>query len=274
MANVKFNVGGIIIERDLDEISQISGEGKEIELKSDDMVVHKSEDFETLKNNIKKSGYDEGKVIGVEMAVKTGREKFGLEFEGKTLDNFAEALKTKIESESKLEPNAKIKTLQADLEKMQGNYKTLQGDFDTYKDQISQKETRAKKDNFLVGFLPKDGVIVDNDIALMAIKSKLGIDADFNENNKLVVTKNGEVVKNDLLEPIDPFVYIKDQVEKLGLITKKKSNSRGDDDEPGEGDQSSYDKFVKRMEANNIKEGSIEFNKEMQKEIKAGTLKF
>ena len=91
MGEINFKIGDITIKRDSEEVAKAIESGEEITLSSDEIKVFKTEDFETLRNNIKSEGYDEGKVVGVEMAVKKGREKYGLDFEGKNFDSFATA---------------------------------------------------------------------------------------------------------------------------------------------------------------------------------------
>ena len=53
--------------------------------------------------------------------------------------------------------------------------------------------------------------------------------------------------------------------------TQESCGGGGSDDKGGS--QSSMEKFTKEMEGNNINSGSSEFNEEMQKRMKAGTLK-
>lgn len=279
MAKIKFNIGGVIIEKEFDEISQASEKGTEIKIESDklivkseDNIVYKKEDFETFKTNLSNDEYKKGKTAGIEMAVKDAKEKHGLEFEGRSMDNFADAFKNKIESDSKIEPNAKVKELQTDLESVRGNYTSLQSDFDTYKTGIAEKETRAKKDATLLSFIPENGLKVSRGITAMALKTESGIDIDYDEHGKSVVTMNGEIVKNKTtLAPIDPATFITEQLTSLDLI-KKADGGKGGGDDTGNGSVSNYDKFVEEMEANDISEGSEKFGIEMNKRIKEKTL--
>jgi len=279
MGKIKFNINGVIVEKEFDEISQASEKGTEIKLESDnliikseDNIIYKKEDFETFKTNLSNDEYKKGKTAGVEMAVKEAKEKHGLEFEGKSMDSFANAFKTKIESDSKIEPNAKVEELQTDLESVRGNYATLQSDFDTFKTGITEKETRAKKDATLLSFIPENGLKVSRGITAMALKTESGIDIDYDESGKSIVVMNGEIVKNKItLAPIDPASFIIEQLTILDLIKKPEGGGGGGDD-TGNGSVSNYDKFVKEMESNDITEGSEKFGIEMNKRIKEKTL--
>ena len=273
MDKVIINIGGVDIEMDKEEVSKAIETGK-IEVKSDELVTYKKDEFETFKTNLSNEEYKKGKVAGSEMTIKEAREKFELEFEGKSLDNFAEAFKNKIITEAKAEPSKKIQELEIDKKKLQENYSTLQTQFETYKNQITEKEVRNQKDSILLKNMP-DNLLVDKDIALLALKNKTGIDVSFDEANKALIAINGQVKKDDKsLEPIEINKdYITEALTSLNLIAKKEGG-KGGDDEPGGGSSSNYDKFVKEMEDNNISEGSHEFNLEMQKRIGNKTLTF
>ena len=107
----------------------------------------------------------------------------------------------------------------------------------------------------------------------MALKSKGGIDVEYTEEGEMIVTKHGAMVKDDLRNPVDAQTFIYDSLKSLDLIVKPGGKSNGDGDDTGNGSENSYDKFVKQMVANDIKEGSIEFNEKMQAALKDGTLK-
>ena len=58
----------------------------------------------TLKNN----EYNNGKVKGVEIAVKEAKEKKGLDFSGKTIDGLLDAMTKKALEDAKVTPDAKV----------------------------------------------------------------------------------------------------------------------------------------------------------------------
>lgn len=272
MEKIKFNIGGVIIEMDKEEASKAFEAGN-IELQSNELVIYKTDDFDKFKTNLAADEYKKGKTAGVEMAVKEAREKHGFDFEGKTVDNLIEAVKTKTLTEAKVEPSKKIQELETNFNNLQKNYTSLETEFNDYKTNISAKETAQKKDNTLLSFMP-DNLKVDKDIALMALKSKAGIDVSFSDTGQPLQTINGEVIKDKSLEPIVlSKEFMAEQLTGLGLIEKQSTGGKGGGDESGGGAGTSYDNFKKRMEANNISEGSEEFSQKMNEEMKAGTLK-
>lgn len=270
MPKIKFNIGGIIIERDLEEISQAGD--KEIVLSSDQLVVYKKPDFDTYTANISKKGYNDGKVAGVEMAVKSAKEKHGLEFEGKDIDAFADSFKADIVAKAKIQPNEQIDTLTKEKKTLQDNYKTLETEFTEHKNGIAQKETRNRKDNELLGVIPEKGLKVSKKLALLALKDK-GIDVDYDpETKKPFLTINGEAQKNaTTLEYADLGPLITEKLVAEDLFSKP-NGGRGGSDEPGGGSKSKYEGFVKEMSQNGVEEGSLKFNEEMNKRISDKTL--
>lgn len=271
MGKITFVVGGVNIEMEQEEVSKAIETGK-LELSSEELITYKKDDFEVFKTNLSNDEYKKGKAAGVEMTVKDAREKHGLEFEGKSIDNLIDAIKTKTLTEAKVEPSKKIQELESDKAKLLANYQEIETQFSTFKNEVTGKETRTKKDNTLLSFIPKDSILVSQNIALLALKND-GIDADITDTGLFVPTINGQVKKNDkTLEPEGFETIIQERLKALGLIKEKQGGSGGSD-EPGGGSAGSYESFVSRMEANNINEGSIAFSEKMQEEMKAGTLK-
>lgn len=272
MDKVVFNIGGVSIEMGKEDASKAIEAGT-LELKSDDLITYSKDKFDTFKTNLAGEEYQKGKTAGVEMAVKDAREKHGFDFEGKTMDNLIDAVKSKTLTEAKVEPNKKVQELTDNFNNLQKNYNNLEGDFNTYKTGVTEKEVAHRKDSTLLSFMP-DNLKVDKDIALMALKSKAGIDVSFNEAGQALQTINGQVQKDQSLEPISMSKeFMTDQLTTMGLIEKQSTGGNGGGDDTGGGSGSDYDAFVKRMEVNGINQGSEKFNETMNAEMKAGTLK-
>lgn len=266
MNKVEIVIGGVNIEMDKEEISKAIETGK-VELKADDLVLYKSDEFETFKTNLANDEYKKGKTAGEEMLIKTAKERNGLEFEGKSFDKYDEALKAKVISEANIKPNEQIEKLQGDLKTLQTNYSTLETEYNGFKSTITEKEARFKRDSSLLSFMP-DNLVVDKDIALMALKTKAGLDVD--ENGFALI--NGQPTQDKLMQNIPLSTdIINDKLNVLGLL-KKKEGGNGGYDEPGGKTASSYDKFVKEMGNNDISEGSEKFQIEMNKRLSEKTL--
>lgn len=270
MTKIKFKIGDKIIEIDKEKATQ-GIEAGTIELDSTNLVVYGKEDFETFKTNIGKEEYEKGKLAGSEMPVKNAKEKHNLEFKGKTIDDLLEAFKTKVIGDAKIEPDKKIQELEADKKALQTNFSTLQTEFNTFKSDVDARNLRIEKDNRIAKLMPSN-LIVDQDIALLALKTKTGLDVEIKDGNSYF-TLNGQIQKdtNTLAEQQLTSEIIAEKLTSIGLIKKNEGGSGGAD-EPGGGGASGYDKFVKEMKGKGISEGSLDFNEEMNKRISDKTL--
>jgi len=279
MEKIKITFGGQIVEVEKTAVSEALEAGelkietdKEFIVKTDDIITYSKEDFETFKTNHGNAEYKKGKIAGYEMLVKEAKEKEGIEVDGKNFDVFSSELKKKVLADAKIEPTKKIMELENDLKTVRTNYTNLEGEFNTFKEGQLEKETRLKKDNILSGFIPSEGLKVGSDITLMALKTKAGIDINFTDDNKSVITVNGEVVKNPTtLEPVDSKDFIANKLKEMDLISKPNGGAGGSD-ETGQAKAGSWDSFVIEMKNNDIEQGTDKFSEEMDKRIKDKTL--
>jgi hypothetical protein len=271
MGAIQLNIGGVSVEVDSEVVSKGIEAGK-IEVAADNIVVYPKEQFEAFKNTLATDEYKKGKVAGVEMSIKEAREKHGLTFEGKTIDNLLEAMQAKAIADAKVEPNTKIQALEADLKKIQTNYLTLETEHNSFKQAVEGEKVRFKKDNTILSKIDPSKLIVSPDIAILALKNK-GFDIDSAEDGSFVPVLNGAVLKDQrTLQPLSIDTVINDTLASLNLF-KQATGGAGGKDEPGGAGATSYEAFAKRMADNNIQSGSMEFNEKMNAEIKAGTLK-
>jgi len=272
MSKIKFNIGGVTVEMEKEQVSQAIEAGSEIKIENEDLVIYKKDQLESFKTNLSGEEYKKGKAAGLEMAIKDGKEKYGLEFEGKTIDNFAEALKKKVMDDAKIEPSKKIEELTKERDGLKKNYHELEDNFSQFKTQVTEKETRAKKDTTLMGFIPQTGLRVNKNITLLALKNQAGIDIDFDESGKTVIVENGQVIKDPkTFDPVDPSAFITEKLRSMELI-EKPEGGKGGSDEPGGGKATGYEKFVKEMESKGVSEGSKDFQQEMNKRVSEKTL--
>jgi hypothetical protein len=281
MATVKININGEIVEVEKDLVSQgiETGEVKidsdKLVVKNDDTIVYQKEEFETYTTNLKNQEYKNGKTAGEEMAFKAMKNASGYEIEGyKDADTFVSTLKAKVIEETGKEPTEQLAKKDADIATLQGTINEIKTEFETFKTGVTEKETRGKKDSTLASFIPTEGLKIDSDITLMALKSKAGIDVSFDEAGKTLITKNGEVVKDaKTLQPVDPKTFIESTLTSLDLIAKP-TGGTGAGNATGDGKGGSYEAFVKEMDAKGSEyaQGTQNFALEMNKRIGDKTL--
>jgi hypothetical protein len=271
MEEIKFNVNGVEVSMGKEDVSKAIETGT-VEIKSEELVAYKKDEFDTFKTNLANEEYKKGRTAGEEMPIKAAREELGLEFEGKTMNNLLDAFKEKVISDAKIEPTKKIQELETEKKTLQDNFTNLQGEYDTFKTTVTEKENKFKKDNAILSYMPEN-MLVDKDIALTVLRQKAGLDISFDESGKKLLTINGEVKKDELLNPVELSQdHITEHLKTFGLLPKKEGGNGGTD-EPGGGNASSYDKFVKEMETAGSPQGSEKFQLEMNKRIKEGSLK-
>jgi len=276
---MKINIGGVIVEMENEVVSKgiETGELKittdKLIEKTDDQVIYSKPDFDIFKTNLSNDEYNKGKIVGREMMFKEAKEKYSVDFEGKTLDKFVEAYKAKVIADAKIKPDEKIKELTSDNDKLRSNYTTLENDFTAFKNVQSENQLRVSKDQKILSFIPENGLKVDRDIALIALKAKSGIDINFNDDKGAIVTQNGVIQKDEkTLQPVDIKTFILENITALNLL-EKNGGGAGGSDETGGGNATSYDLFVKEMEIAGNPTGSMAFTLEMSKRQKDGTLK-
>lgn len=285
MDKIEIVIGGVVTEMDKEDVSKAIETGK-IEVVNDDLVTYKKDEFETFKTNLANQEHKTGRLKGIEIYNKKFKEALGVEFDGKSvvdkdgnIDIDATALMISsnlspiMEKKYNSQPNERIQELESDNDKLRENYQGVLNEFNTFKSNQLEKEVRTQKDAKILSFIPENGVIVSNDIAMIALKSKLGFDIEFDENQNILPTVNNVVKKDEkTLQPVDVKKFIIDGLTQLNLI-KQSGGGNGDGDDPGGANTSTYDLFVKEMSKRDIKTGSQEFSVEMNKRIKEGSLK-
>ena len=263
------DINGVQVEIAEDELSKAVESGK-LEIKTN-LVTYKPEDFETFKTNLANDEYKKGRTAGEEMTVKALKQKAGIEIEGKDPDKFLEVFKSNVLEQAKIEPSKKIEELTKDNENLRKTYGELETTFNTFKTEITQKETRAKRDSELLKVLPLEGLKVKQADALDLMKLR-GFDVDYDESGKLIPLKNGKVVKDEKLsQPIDIKTFAENALKSLDLFDKPQGG-RGESDSDGKDKPGSFEAFTKEMKNKGVEDTSIDFKEEMQKRIMSGTL--
>lgn len=212
--------------------------------------------------NIKK----ESSSMALEIAVKEQRNALGLDFQGKTMENLVNAIKSKVESESKIEPEEKFKALKSDFEKLQENYNAKETEFTTFKTNIERQQELSEIKGEFTKHVAGETLVSKSTIFTEAKEKGYSFEK---EDGKIVVKLNGEVQKNkDTLSAIS----VKEFVTNFSTpYLKTPTGGAGGDDEPDGSKAGSFDAFMKEAEKNGW--NATKQNEEMAKRIKEGTLK-
>lgn len=228
------------------------------------LSIRTVEDDTTRTANLKTEYHTAGR----EIAIKTAREELGLDFQGKTMENLLGAFKTKTLSEANVEPSAKIKELTADNDALKLNITGLQTEVSDAKVLFAKQTTQRSIDNMIHGAIQGDLTISKDDAALL-FKNKFG--TELNEGGKLLISQNGEVMKNQTT--LDPVGITDVMSNFLSTYTKKIEGGAGGGNATGGGKEGTMEAFNKEQVALGVTIGSQIYNEEMSKRLGAGTLK-
>ena len=238
-----------------------SEESVKIEVNPDRVVYESKEDLETYVNNVSK----EKSKAALEIAVKEKRNELGLEFEGKTIDNLVNAIQEKALTDAKIEPNEKIKGLQSDLEKLRTQLTEKDSAYEQLQNKYKVEGQQRTINNKILESLPKEGTIIGQEEMLTLFKSKY--DVSLNDEGSIVVSQNGEVLKDNLMNPKG----LSDIANEFSTsYIKKPDGGRGKGNEGANYKEGTFDSFMKEMDEKGISGQAL--NHEMNKRIADGTL--
>lgn len=235
-------------ELTFDTLKDIISNDKEIELEVTPGTFMTDEGLNSLKETVKKQGYEEARTPIKEMTLKELKRKAGLEFEGKDEDTFISKFKETILSEAKLPADKKITELSQSLENLQKQY---QKDIELKDQMISQKENALKDtiiESRLTSLFPKDIILKPSHAAKIM---KMDFQIDLTESGDLQFSKGGQVLKDKFEKPIPIDSIVSDYVVSNKWLPASDGRG-GDGGEPGNGEFKTINDLMKFMEQNNI----------------------
>lgn len=188
-----------------------------------------TDELATRDSNNKKTSYNEGKVAGLEIAVKESKEKLGLEFEGKDLDSFAKALQKKTLDDAKINPDAKVVELTKSMDILRNNLEAEKQSKLALEGQINS----IKNDNNLISMFPSNlSDILSKNEVLGIVKNKYEFVL---EDGKMVAKENGQIVKDATTQaPLEAKDVINSYLKERKLIVE--GGGGGQQGRGGQGD--------------------------------------
>lgn len=220
-----------------------SPDPQEVELKK---IYHfAKQDYDILVENLKESGsskesYEEGKKVGRERTIKDIRKSLNLDFEGVTVENLVENVKSTIETSTE----GDVKKITDDYEKRLVALQKTVEDEKNRADALISKSKKEKIDykidnhfNALQIEVPeyiKDEKQAKEFIKFEREKNKLMFKTQYNfeldENDNIIPTKNGEVLRDEIQNPLGLDKLVNDYVSSSFIPIKKEIKGRGEDD--------------------------------------------
>lgn len=183
---------------------------------------------ETELEGVKNTEYKKGKDTGSEMIVKEAKEKYGLDFNGKTIDKLIEAHKAHVLKEASIEPNKQIEELQKKLENVTNTATDLEKKLGEKDKEISGIHIKSE----VVAVIP-DNVTLPKEKVFTLMKAD-GYVFEKREGATVVI-KDGAVLEDKLSKPLAIKDVAAKYAEENNLLGKevKKPAGRGGKDDPG-----------------------------------------
>ena len=240
------------------EFTELLTSENEVELTVNEINMFTNEELETLKKNVSDPEYNKGKINGVEMAVKEAREKFGLQFEGKTIDNLISAYEAKIKKDIDKKPNEVIEEWKTKYNTLKTTYDTEKGGWDTEKGILNTKLNNIDISTTLQADMPKLNGLKPNQ-ATMLFRAEYDLEK---RDNILIAKKGGEIVKDKIGSPLPVKDLFTTFASENGWL--KVPGAGGGDETGGTGKFKDKAEVYNHMRSNNIDPDSDQGKKLME----------
>ncbi|WBC28460.1 hypothetical protein RPMD05_74 [Rhodobacteraceae phage LS06-2018-MD05] len=177
---------------------------------------------ERLKNHV-----DISKPTLIEMAIKDARNKLGLEFEGKTIENLAKAAIEKGKQEAGIKPNEALKEKDSIIEKLQKTIEDVEND---YKTKLETKETelsQIRTNQNIYSLIPDnlDTNLSKKDLAILFKNDVQTVEQD----GKLLYKQNGEVLRDAKTQNhLSGEAVINNWLSEKNIMAKQENKGRAD----------------------------------------------
>ncbi len=248
-----------------DELANALSNEKEVDLTISKSKAFSSDEWDSHLTNVdaeKKERYDSGKEAGVGMNIRDLKEKIGMDYEGKSPELFIQKYKEFVIKEAKIEPDKRITNLEQDNEQLRTTITAKDLEIKTATDSVGKLKTNFEIEKQYDQYIPKNAEGWKFEDLKTIVKANVNI--GIVDNKPVLVDPDGEVIKNDLREP----VKIADGINDF-LLTRniKTTNGRGGGDSnlKTDGGITNYAAFEKKMIDQGINPKSIDAQLELNK---------
>jgi hypothetical protein len=269
ISNIEQILGSLSIDKEAfvaamqsDQEVEISFSPPTVSAFSPDLFIE-DENFQTYQKNFA----EEQKLAGREMAIKDARNKYGLDFQGKTMDNLVTAAMAKAESEATVDPNKKVEQYKGDIEGLREQITSISQERDQFKGQIDTIKSDYSLERTLFGQVKNDdnySLPADDIVALYKMKTKLG----FDEGSHVVLTPSGDSLKDSLRNPISVENHFSEFTK--NYLKTPTGGTGGGDDTPTSGKD--FDTFIDELIEQGVQPNSPEWNAKISEASKAGLI--
>ena len=236
--------------------------------------------YNVMIDNYQKQGltadkYEEAKRVGIEMDIKAIKRDKGYEFEGKTSQALHDFLVHKLNSDKTATIDERIKEKDADIKKIIKQLEEERKDKEAIANLRKQDKINWTVDNHFNSIqieIPqhiKDAEQMENYRKTQIEKEKIFFKSQYKFDvdeigNVIPKNLNGDVIKNDLLEPIKIDNLVKDYASKSFMQIAQKVQGRGGKDEfpsnNGLSNVKDIDSLIEFAAKKGIKKNTTEFD--------------
>jgi len=231
-----------------DKLQELISSEKEEAVEFSKVTIFTDDQLDTLKQTVGKESAKTGSKTLIEMDVKALREKNGLEFEGKTIENLMNAFADKQVKAAKVDPNKKVEERDLSIKNLQKTLDATTKEKDGIINGLQSEIGNFKVNGELAKHLP-DGLTVMNPNQFTTL-AKNELNFGYNDDGIFVAKRGDKVLKDNREMPL----AVKDVLTDFARDNKWLSiNGRGgEDDKGGSGGFKTLNDVMKHMDENNI----------------------
>jgi len=232
---------------EVDKLQAAIASEKEETIELSNVTILTDAQLNEMKETVGKASAKTGAKTLIEMEVKALRDKNGLEFEGKTIENLLNAHADKQVKEAKIAPDKKVLAAEESLKNLQKTYNTDIGLKENDIKSLNAKVSEYQINGDLAKHLPELAGIKPTQFITLA-KTEFGFE---NLEGTLVAKKGDSVLKDKLEKPIPVKEVLTDYAKSNGW-TENGGRGGGDNGGGGSGDFKTMNDVYKYMDENSI----------------------
>ena len=242
---------------EVDKLQEAITSEKEEAVELSKITIFTDEQLDTLKATVGRESAKTGSKTLVEMDVKALRDKNGLEFEGKTIENLMTAYAEKQVKAAKIAPDKKVEEANQSIKNLQKTLEQTITDKDGVINGLQSEIGNFKVNGELVKHLP-DGLTVmkPNQFTTLA-KNELNF--GYNDDGVFVAKRGDNVLKDNREMPLPVKDVLTDYARNNGWI---QSDGRSGGDETGSSSSfKTMHDIMKHLDENKIDPLSVDGKK-------------
>lgn len=182
----------------------------------DNLIVRTKDEDSQLRENIINDAKPEIWKQATEIQIKNMKKDLGLEYEGKSPEDFISNFKSKILSEAKVEPNKKIEELEGSLSKLRSQLEEKDNAFSELQSNIESDRLKFKAQSLIPDLT--NGLTREEATSLFFMKHDIKEDG---------VYRDGQKLKDNLENPLSLEDSVKSFLQEKGWNETKPSGRGG-----------------------------------------------